>query len=302
VDWLQHFSQIGSGTGGIASAFIAKRTDIITNNHVPDVRNNDIATPFGPTTGLNVYGQITSALDTFVTLLETTNHFKVLSRPSVFVLNNRKATILSGQSIPVPTQTLTNASSSTTANSGNVTTTIDYKDVVLKLEVIPLIDPEGELTLTLAQTNDTVVGNQTIAQNSVPIVGTEKLSTTVTVPNGNTVVLGGLIAEQYKKDTSGVPYISRIPVLGNFFKQNTTSKERKELIIFIQPRITLDDGVIRDASLHEDLRTRVGEDAARTFPDKVVPVATPVEPKKKKKNFFQRIFGGSSSDNSTQTK
>jgi type II secretory pathway component GspD/PulD (secretin) len=96
VDWLQHFSQIGSGTGGIASSFIAKRTDIITNNNVPDVRTNDIATPFGPTTGLNIYGQITAALDTFVTLLETSNHFKVLSRPSVFVLNNRKATILSG--------------------------------------------------------------------------------------------------------------------------------------------------------------------------------------------------------------
>lgn len=299
VDFLHHFTPTGSNSG-IASANINKRTDIITGNNVTDVRNNDITTPFGPTTGFNVYGQISSALDAFVTLLETSSHFKVLSRPSVFALNNRKATITSGQSIPVPTQTLTNASSSTTANNGNVTTTIDYKDVVLKLEVIPLIDPDGEVTLTIAQTNDTVVGNQQVAQNNVPIIGTEQLSTTVTVPNGNTVVLGGLIAEQYKKTTSGVPYVSRIPVLGSLFKSDTTTKERKELVIFIQPRVVLNDEILRDASLHEDMRTRVGEDAVRTFPDRVVPVATPADPPKKKKKFLG-IFGGGSDTTTTTT-
>ena len=109
--------------------------------------NNLITTAIANTNGFNVYGQIGESVDVFVSALETTNDFKVLSRPSVFAQNNRRAMITSGQQIPVPSQTLTNASSQNTSNQGNVTTTIEYKDVVLKLEVIPLINPDGEVTL-----------------------------------------------------------------------------------------------------------------------------------------------------------
>jgi type II secretory pathway component GspD/PulD (secretin) len=147
IDYLQHFTSTGANSGA-ASALIVTRDatndSIVAGQNVADMTTNLITTSIANTKGFNVYGQIGEAVDVFVSALETSNDFKVLSRPSVFALNNKKAVITSGQSIPVPTQTLTNASSQNAANTGNVTTTIEYKDVVLKLEVIPLINPDGD--------------------------------------------------------------------------------------------------------------------------------------------------------------
>jgi general secretion pathway protein D len=211
----------------------------------------------------------------------------VLSRPSVFALNNKKATITSGQQIPVPSQTITAVGNNN--NNGNVTTTVEYRDVVLKLEVVPLINPNGEVTLTIAQVNDTIIGTQRVEPNDIPIIGTEQLITTVTIPNGNTVVLGGLISESDTKDTQGLPLVSRIPLVGNLFKQNSKDLNRKELIIFIQPQVVNDDMALRQASHSEDIRTRIGEDAAKKFPqipDKPPGAGTP----DKKRTWFQRLF------------
>ncbi|MFZ4766388.1 MAG: type II secretion system protein GspD, partial [Roseimicrobium sp.] len=153
---------------------------------------------------------------------------------------------------------------------------IEYKDVVLKLEVIPLINPDGDVTLKIAQINDTVIGNQVVAQNDVPIIGTEQLTTTVTVPTGNTIVIGGLISEQFRTDTEGIPILGRIPGLGRLFREDITTKERKELIIFIQPVVVNEDFAMRQASRNEDLRTKAGEQAAHAFPEHLIPVAQPV--------------------------
>ncbi len=299
VDYLQKFSQVGNG--GIASSFITSREDAITNSNISDVRDNLLTTAFGPAKGLNIYGQIGSAVDVFVSALSTSNDFKVLSRPSVFALNNKKAVITSGQSIPVPSQTLTNSSSSGNNNSGNVTTTIEYKDVVLKLEVIPLINPDGNVTLRIAQVNDTVIGNQLVGGNEVPIIGTEQLTTTVTVPDGNTIVIGGLITEQDKTDSEGIPGLNRIPLLGRLFREDIKSKERRELIIFIQPVVVSGGSAMKKASVDEDMRTKIGAEAYKTFPDKVVPridSSDAVKPENRKRwyeNLFKKPDGTTSS-------
>ena len=231
-------------------------------------------------------------MEAFVTLLETTNRFKVLSRPSVFALNNKKAVITSGQLIPVPAQTISVPGAGAVA--GSVTTTIEYRDVVLKLEVVPLINSEGEVILTISQVLDTVVDTQRVEPNDVPIIGTEQLVTTVTVPNGRTVVLGGLISEQTVTDTQGVPVISRVPLLGKLFRNDVDSLQRRELMIFIQPNVITDTQGLLGASYQEDIRTRVGEAAADRFPQQIDPANPPSvfleEPEVKKKNFFQRIF------------
>lgn len=277
IDYLQHFTSTGK-TSGVTSSFINQQNQVITGNNIADVRDSLITSAFGPLKGFNIYGQIGTAVDTFVNALETTNDFKVISRPSVFALNNKKAVITSGQSIPVPESILTIGNTATANSTGNITTNVTYKDVVLKLEVIPLINPDGEVTLKIAQVNDTVVGTQVVAQNNVPIIGTEQLVTTATVANGNTIILGGLISESDKKTTSGIPVLSRIPVVGNLFKSHDITKERKELLIFIQPQVVENNDRIRQASLREDLRTQIGAEAYRRFPDKVWPKAQPVDP------------------------
>jgi type II secretion system protein D len=290
IDYFTQFNGRGDSPG-FTSSFIAANEGIVTNSNVTDVRDNLLTTPFGPLKGFNIYGQIADTVQGYVSALETTNRFKVLSRPSVFALNNKKATITSGQLIPVPSQTITALGNGN--NNGNVTTTVEYRDVVLKLEVVPLINPNGEVTLTIAQVNDTIIGTQRVEPNDIPIIGTEQLITTITVPDGHTVVLGGLISEETKRDTEGIPLVSRIPLLGNLFKENRKNKNRKELIIFLQPKVVDDEGKLRDASLSEDLRTTIGADAAKRFPQKVEPTVIEIdEPApEKKKGLLPRLFG-----------
>jgi type II secretion system protein D len=286
VDWLNQYTKT-SGTSGLSSSFFQKRSDVIANNNITDLRDNLITSAFGPASGFNLYGKLSDTVETYVTALETTNKFKVISRPSVFALNNKKATITSGQLVPVPEQSITAAGNN---NNGTVTTTVDFKDVVLKLEVVPLINPTGEVTLTIAQVNDNIVGTQRVEPNDIPIISTQQVVTTVTVQNGHTVVLGGLISEQDKKDTGGVPGISRIPLLGNLFKNNTKSKSRSELIIFIQPHVVEDNLQLSKVSNNEDIRTVIGAEAAEKFPTDAS-LLPPIGVPEKKPSWFQRNFG-----------
>lgn len=256
IDYLRQFK--AGGNGNFAGSFVT--LDNLAKA-VTDVRNPVLNQSVGALAGLNVYGQIAEGVDVFVRALETTQRFKILSRPSIYAANNKKAVITSGQRIPVPTSSITDL-----ANPNSVRTNIVYQDVVLKLEVIPLINSNKEVSLTIAQVNDNVVGQQQLGGNSIPIIGTERLLTTVTIANRSTIVLGGLITENEEKSTSGIPFISRIPILGNVFKTTTTKKARKELIIFIQPVVVQDNEAASATSEREDSRTEIGADAATVFP------------------------------------
>lgn len=290
IDYLTRFNSTQKDAGGTASLFI-RRDDIVNNNNITDIRDNLISSAFGPASGLNLYGAIGDSVDVFVNALETSNRFKVLSRPAVFALNNKKAVITSGQLIPVPAQSTTFVGNG--ANNSNVTTTIEYRDVVLKLEVVPLINADGEVNLTIAQVNDTVIGTQRVEPNDIPIIGTEQIVTSVTVPTGQTVVLGGLISEEKKNDRQGMPYISRLPLLGKLFREDIDSETRRELVIFIQPKVVTDNNSLFKASREEDFRTDVGADAAKRFPQEVPVDYTVPEVSvddAHRKGFFQRFF------------
>lgn len=256
VDFLRQYKAGGKGNSAIGSI----NSDNLLKA-LPDARSL-LTTPVGALKGLNVYGQIAEGVEVFVHALEETQRFKVLSRPTIYAANNKKASITSGRRIPVPTSTITDLS-----NTASVRTNIAFQDVVLKLEVIPLINSNKEVNLTIAQVNDNVVGQQQIAENSVPIIATERLLTTVTVANRSTVILGGLITENEDKSTSGIPYLSRIPVLGHAFKTTRKTKNRRELLIFIQPVIVQDPEEVAAASYYEETRTEVAAEAAETFPD-----------------------------------
>lgn len=262
VEYLQRFKSLDSNpvTQGGTASFLS-RTSL--RDAIGDVRTNLLTQGVEAVApGLNIYGQVGESLDVFINALESTSKFKVLSRPSIYAANNKKAVITSGQRIPVPTSSVTDLEDSST----NVRTNIEFQDVVLKLEVVPLINSDKEVTLTMAQVNDTVVGEQRVADNTVPIIGTEKLTTTVTIPNQATVVLGGLITESEDKTDEGIPVVSRIPVIGNAFKNAKSSKTRKELLVFIQPTVVTDNEELGVASFNEDVRTSVGEEVAGVFP------------------------------------
>src|SRR2546425_5963871 len=192
------------------------------------------------TNGTNIYVAAGNYLAAIVHLLESTGRFKVMSRPTVFTSNNKKAIIASGQEVPVPVNTLSNVGTVGINGTAAVQASIEYKKVVLQLEVVPLINSEKEVSLDILQKIDSIVpnGNVTISGNSVPTIDTKYIRTNVSAPNGSTIILGGLIEEQKNKQYQGIPYISRIPLIGAAFRGTSTSKQRRELIILMCPQVT----------------------------------------------------------------
>lgn len=212
--------------------------------------------------GLNLYGQIDNVTAT-IRALESHSDFKVLSRPTVYTANNRKAVISSGQRVAVPTNTF---SSGGNVGGASQSTNIEYRDVLLRFEVVPLINSEDEVTLRISLLNEAIQGEQVIDGNSIPTIVTESLSTTVTIPNNSTVVLGGLVTERFADGTTGVPVLSSIPLLGRLFRSDTKVVERRELLIFMQPQIIAGEDSRRAAAHDTESRYEVAP-ALREFAD-----------------------------------
>ena len=208
--------------------------------------------------GLAFYGQINRYLDAHLSVLETTNRFKVLSRPTIYTVNNRQAVIETGQRVAVPRSTLSSLDTGGINNNNQtVTASIDYENVVLRIAVIPLINANGEITLQIQQKNDDIVGSTIIGGDEIPTIGTQSLGTTVMVPDGGTVLLGGLISEDDSKAQSGLPLFANLPFVGRVFGSTTDAINREELLIFIQPKVIRSESeqVLVDNDLKD--RTRI---------------------------------------------
>jgi type II secretory pathway component GspD/PulD (secretin) len=212
--------------------------------------------------GTNIYVAAGDAFAAIVHLLEATGKFKVISRPTVFTSNNKKAIIASGQEIPVPVNTLTNTNvGGLVNNQAAVSASIEYKKVVLQLEVVPLINSEKEVSLDILQKLDSLVpgGAVRISGNDVPTIDTKYIRTNVSAPNGSTIVLGGLIEDQKNKNYNGIPYLSRIPLIGAAFRSTAASKLRRELIVLMCPQVTLTKlDAYRLRQKYEDTHTHFG--------------------------------------------
>lgn len=235
-DYLVTFQQLSPDLGGAGLLRNRTGTDLL-----PDPSSLIANNVFPALSGLTLYGTIAESVDVFARMLARDTNFKIISRPVVYTANNKRAVISSGQEVPVPTSTTTSAIS---GDSTALTSNIGFKDVVLKLEVIPLINSEDEVTLTIAQQNNAILEFVEISQNRVPVIGTQRLTTTITVRDRSTIVLGGLITEEDTTTRSGVPVLKDVPGLNYLFGSTSKNKIRRELIILIQPFIIND---------HEDL-------------------------------------------------
>jgi general secretion pathway protein D len=205
----------------------------------------------GGATGVSGFVAAGDSMSALVTALESTSRFKVTSRPSVFASNNKKATIASGDEVAVATS----IQSGVTGQGANPLVTnsnVSYKPIELRLEVVPLINSDREVYLDIfqqvqEQTDTTVVDN-----NRYPRISTRALNTSVMVPNEGTLVLGGLIKQSRDKQTSGIPFLSRAPLIGPLFRSTASGEKRTELVIMIRPSVTLgpeEDIGVRDRNL-----------------------------------------------------
>jgi general secretion pathway protein D len=269
VDWAQTFKKISGNQSGIASANLNSNVNnqsiIGTGPNNTGVVNpgSILSTAMIPgLQGLAIYGKIGDALSVFIRALDTRSHFTILARPAVYTANNKRAVISNGEQVPIPGTSLSNVPTTTTGTAAgtvaSVESTVQYEDVELRLEVIPLINSNNEVTLKIAQINNTLGNNVNISGNEVPIINSQRLTTTVTIPSGATVVLGGLIQDNIEKTDNGIPYVDNIPYLGHLFKYTTRVKNRTELLIFIQPTIVDNNVDVYRASLKEEKRSVVG--------------------------------------------
>ncbi|MFC4348036.1 type II secretion system secretin GspD [Kordiimonas lipolytica] len=180
----------------------------------------------GETDGGTIFGAILNAL-------EQDNGSNILSTPSIMAMDNETASFLSGQEIPITTgQTLTSSST-------NPFTTIERKDVGVKLEVTPQVNEGEEIHLMIRQEISSIAG--TTGANEL-ITNKREIQTTVRVQNGEIVVLGGLIEENESVSVDKVPFLGDIPLLGRAFRSDSKSRSKRNLMIFLRPTIVRSAG------------------------------------------------------------
>jgi general secretion pathway protein D len=187
--------------------------------------------------------------------LHSVTTVKVLSNPSLVVINNQVATLQVGDVVPVST-----GSATVLTTSNTVVNTIDYRNTGIILRVSPRINVNGDVRLDVEQEISNVP--PTSANSLTPTVSERRVKSSISVATGQTVLLAGLISEQQNGDRSAIPVLDQIPGLGDAFGHQSNSTQRTELIIFIRPQI------IRNGSdahiVAEELRSKLRGDIATT--------------------------------------
>ena len=251
----------GSGVGFNTSFGVPSVIDPGTLNSM----SNLLAARGSEGQGVALYGLIGDDLGVFVNALESNTNFRTLNRTILMTRNNRVANLSSGQRIAVPSSTFTGG------NVNGSTTNVEYRDVVLELEIQPLINSDNEVTLEISIVKDGVGQIRRIGELEVPDISTEELTTSVTVQDGSAVVLGGLITEDTGKTKDGIPVLSRIPGIGRLFGFDSETKSRSELIIMIRPQIIPStDEMVAYRERYENTSENASN-AAAAFPASMLP-------------------------------
>lgn len=185
----------------------------------------------GPETVIN--GQTVRSVGGLAHALEEATNANILSTPNLLTLDNTEAKIIVGQNVPFVTGSYASTGGSTTANPFQ---TIERKDIGLTLKIKPQISEGGMVKLTIFQEISSVLPTTTSGASDL-ITKKRSIETTVTVDNGNTIVLGGLIEDKIQTVAQKVKGLGSIPVLGALFRYKKKSKVKNNLMVFLKPTI-----------------------------------------------------------------
>jgi general secretion pathway protein D len=204
--------------------------------------------PIGPNTaGLNlIIGSLTDPKVVLDALSDVTD-VRVVSSPSVVVVDNQPAILKVGDEIPIKTQT-------GITDGGTTFDSFQYRDTGVILKVIPRVNSTGLVTMDVEQ-EVSQVATQSGTGALTPTVSQRQVASTISVYSGQMVALGGLISEQRDNDRTSVPIINQVPVFGDLLGTTGRALKRTELIVFIRPQVIRDS---RDArNVAEELRSRL---------------------------------------------
>ena len=188
------------------------------------------STPFG--LGL---GWLASnfALDIQLQALEGERRARVLSSPSLMTVDNQPATVASGRKFPII---------SITGVQGAQQASITFQDVTTRLQVTPRVVGNGRVVLAIAVKDEVEVERINTPFLIAPVVATRQTVTQADVQDGGTVVISGLRQDAFQNDDRGVPWLSKVPVLGWLFKSELTETTRRELVVFLTAKVLANPG------------------------------------------------------------
>jgi len=189
----------------------------------------------GPTLGL-VFGGANAFIEVQLSAMESTTQGKIISSPKVVTMDNVKAVIKQGDEVPYVTPA-----------SGTSPATVTFKEAVLRLEVTPKITDDGRISMEIKATNDTPDYAQGEKLQGNPPIRKNEVESKIVVSDGDTVVIGGVSKIQDSKIDSGVPWFLKIPIFGWLFKTENVQQQKRQLMIFITPKILAGSGQIEDA-------------------------------------------------------
>lgn len=221
----------GSAAGGGTLPNAESTLTPPTGYPVPPINNDMFSkianTAIGLTTG--VFG--TAQINAMISAGEQKGQAKVIATPRVTTLNNRPAEIKSGTKIPITTI-------QPNSGGGAVVATTTYVDVPLRLAITPQITGEDTVILNVVAENSSTA---TVVGGASPAINTQSMTTQVTVPDGGTTVVGGVLFDDERESQDRTPGLASIPVFGNLFKRKGVQRNTNEILFFITPRITRAD-------------------------------------------------------------
>jgi len=196
-----------------------------------------LANLLGSVNGM-MFGTIQNDWAAVVQAVTQDTRSNILATPSIVTVDNEEASFLVGQEVP------TISGSTTGDNNDNPFQTVDRTEIGIKLKVTPQINEGDAVQMTIEQEVSSLSGATAVDV----IINKRELKTTVMADDGETIVLGGLIDEDVQESVSKVPLLGDIPILGKLFSSTSTSKQKRNLMVFIRPTIVRDGNRMRDLS------------------------------------------------------
>ena len=249
--------------------FIQNRFGSIGNS----AGTNGAGTPYPLSPTAQGFNFIVGSLGTPSVILSALHQYtdvKVLSNPSLVVVNNETATLEVGDQVPVST-----GSANVLSSNNAVVNTIDYKNTGIILHVEPRVNSDGSVLLDVEQEISEVSNPdnnaQTTSSTLTPTISERKVKSELSVPNGQTVLLAGLVSETQNITHSGVPVLDQIPLVGAAFDNKDKSANRTELVLFIRPQVIRSGADA--ATVAEELRAKMrgGQLRSLGMPDLFAP-------------------------------
>lgn len=217
-------------------------------------------------------GQIAASLDT----LASNSRISVLSTPRLTTTSGNAASIQVGTQVPIITTQQTAANGSVGGTS-NILQDVQYRNTGVLLNIKPIINSSRRVELTISQEVSSAAANN-ISNVDSPIIQHRSIQTTLSLSDGETALLGGLIRDDYNDGDSGIPFLKDVPLIGNLFKNQSKSHTRTELIVLLTPYII--DGPEAARAVRDAFKLRLGEwahtDLGTSANDNVItPTTTP---------------------------